>query len=384
MLDEAAYAELDARLAPLDAESRLRSAGEQYARQPIHTLVVPADLFGPGVLREYGRLVRRTVAELGPLPFEPEIIARVLDKLDQEPVEDLRIDFADGYGVRDDDEEDAAARRTAQALRPGDRPPFLGLRCKSLDGATRRRAVRTLDVFLDALESPPPGFVMTVPKVSTVEQVDALVVLCGRLEAAHGLAEHSLRFELQVETPTAVIGPDGVATVARLIHAAAGRCAGLLYGTEQYSTAVGVAAEYASLDHPTAEHAKAVLQVVAAGAEVRLAEATPQILPVGDAAAVQAAWAVHAQQVRRSLLRGIYHGWDQHPALLPSRFGATYTFFRQAGPSAVDRLGRDLARPGSGRAGDNPGPGPVPAPRAGLRCLDDTSLGLDRSTLEKL
>jgi hypothetical protein len=123
---------------------------------------------------------------------------------------------------------------------------------------------------------------------------------------------------------------------------------------------------------------------VAAGAEVRLAEATPQVLPVGDAAAVQAAWKGHAHQVRRSLLRGIYHGWDQHPALLPSRFGATFTFFRQAAPAAVDRLGRHLARPGTAEPATT---------RAlarfllrGLDCgaLDDTSPGLDRSTLEKL
>src|SRR5262245_39866813 len=151
MLDETAYEELDARLAPVDAELRRRYPGEPYARQPVHTLSVPADLFGPGVLREYGRLVRRSIAEHGPLPFEPEIIARVLDKLDREPVEDLRIDFADGYGVRDDTEEDAAARSTANALRSGDCPPFFGLRCKSLDGPTRRRAVRTIDLFLDSL-----------------------------------------------------------------------------------------------------------------------------------------------------------------------------------------------------------------------------------------
>ena len=105
------------------------------------------------------------------------------------------------------------------------------------EGATRRRAIRTLDVFLDALGPPPDGFV-TLPKVSAVEQVAAMVVLCGRLEKAHGLAAGALRFEVQVETPPAVLGADGTATVARLIHAAEGRCTGLHYGTYDYS-AVG-------------------------------------------------------------------------------------------------------------------------------------------------
>jgi citrate lyase beta subunit len=382
MLDEKAYAELDVRLAPVDAELRRRYPSEPYARQPVHTLSVPADLFGPGVLREYGRLVRRTVAEHGPLPFEPEIIARVLNKLDREPVEDLRIDFADGYGVRDDAEEDAAARSTANALRSSDCPPFVGLRCKSLAGPTRRRAVRTLDVFLDALGPPPPGFVITLPKVSTAEQVEAMIILCGQLEFAHGLPEGSLRFEVQVETPAAILGADGVATVALLIRAAAGRCVGLHYGAREYSVGVGIAAGFASLDHPAADHARAVLQVAAAGTGIRLSDGSSQVVPAGDTAAVQTAWLVHARLVRRSLERGFYQGWDLHPALLPTRFGATYAFFRQAAPAAADQLGRHLSRPRTAE------PATTRALAGfllrGLDCgaLDESSLEFDRSTLE--
>jgi uncharacterized protein DUF6986 len=382
MLDETAYVELDARLAPVDAELRRLYPGEPYARQPIHTLSVPADLFGPGVLREYGRLLRRTVAEHGPLPFEPEIIARVLDKLDREPVEDLRIDFADGYGVRDDAEEDATARSTANALRSRDCPPFLGLRCKSLEGPTRRRAARTLDVFLDALGPPPPGFVITLPKVSTAEQVEAMAILCGQLEVAHGLPDESLHFEAQIETPPAILGTDGVATVARLIRAAPGRCVGLVYGTQRYSEGVDVAAEFAGLDHPAADHAKAVLQVAVAGTGMRLSDGSSQVLPVGNTAAVRAAWEAHARHVRRSLQHGFYQGWDPHPSLLPTRFGATYAFFQQAAPTAADRLGRHLSRPGTAEPATT---------RAlarfllrGLDCgaLDESTIEFDRSTLE--
>jgi citrate lyase beta subunit len=384
MLDETPYAELDARLALVDAELHRRNSGEPYARQPVHTLSVPADLFGPGVLREYGRLVRRTVAEHGPLPFEPEIIARVLEKLDREPVEDVRIDFADGYGVRDDAEEDAAARSTANALRSGDCPPFFGLRCKSLEEPTRRRAVRTLDVFLEALGPPGPGFLITLPKVSVAEQVQAMAILCGQLEVAHGLPVRSLQFEIQVETPSAILGADGVATVALLIRAAAGRCVGLLCDTQEYSTGVGIAAEFASHDHPASHYAKAVSQAAAAGTGIRLSDGPAPVLPVGDTAAVQAAWEVHARIVRQSLERGFYQGWDTHPALLPSRFGATYAFFQQVAPAAANRLGRHLARPGTADPATT---------RAlarlllrGLDCgaLDESSLEFDRSTLEKL
>ena len=249
--------------------------------------------------------------------------------------------------MRDDAEEDASAHAAA-AVAGGERPALVGLRCKSLEAATRRRAVRTLDVFLEALGPLPPGFVITLPKVSVPAQVEAMVVLCGRLEKAHGLTDGALRFEVQIETPPAILGADGTATVAHLITAAQGRCSGLHYGTYDYSASVGIAAEYQSLEHPAADHAKAVLQVAAAGTGVRLSDGSTNVLPVGDTASVRAAWDLHARLVRRSLERRYYQGWDLHPAQLPTRFGATYTFFREAAPTALDRLGRYLSRRSAG------------------------------------
>ena len=38
--------------------------------------------------------------------------------------------------------------------------------------------------------------------------------------------------------------------------------------------------------------------------------------------AVHAAWRLHADDVRHSLVNGFYQGWDLHPAQLPSRYGA--------------------------------------------------------------
>ncbi len=71
-------------------------------------------------------------------------------KLAREPVEDLRIDFEDGYGSHPDDVEDAAAQAAASALAQsiaaGDAPPFFGIRFKSLEAPTRRRGLRTLDL----------------------------------------------------------------------------------------------------------------------------------------------------------------------------------------------------------------------------------------------
>jgi hypothetical protein len=123
-----------------------------------------------------------------------------------------------------------------------------------------------------------------------------------------------------------------------MVHASSGRCTGLHYGTYDYSASLGIAAAYQSMEHPAADHAKAVLQVAAAGTGVRLSDGSTNRLPVGSTEQVRAAWALHAALVRRSLERGFYQGWDLHPAQLPTRFAATYGFFREGLPEAGERL----------------------------------------------
>ena len=132
---------------------------------------------------------------------------------------------------------------------------------QALTTAERRRALRTIELVLDA--GAIDGFVFTVPKLRAAEQVTAAVWLCEALEAAHGLTDHTLRFELQIESPQAVLGPDGTATLARAIQLADGRCSGLHYGTYDYSAACGIAPQHQALDHPVADHAKSVMQAAA-------------------------------------------------------------------------------------------------------------------------
>jgi hypothetical protein len=71
---------------------------------------------------------------------------------------------------------------------------------------------------------------------------------------------------------------------------------------------------------------------------------------VGSTEDVRAAWALHAGLVRRSLERGFYQGWDMHPAHLPTRYAATYAFFRDGRDTAVTRLRRYLDRQSGGIA----------------------------------
>jgi citrate lyase beta subunit len=171
-----------------------------------------------------------------------------------------------------------------------------------------------------------------------------MVECCEFLESRHDLPAGQLRFEIQVETPQAILGPDGTSLVAPMITAAAGRCVGLHYGTYDYSASLGIAAAFQSMAHPAADHAKAVMQVAAAETGIAVSDGSSNVLPVGDTAAVRAAWQLHAGLVRRSLERGFYQGWDLHPAQLVSRYAATFRFFTDGLAAAQARLAAYQAR----------------------------------------
>jgi citrate lyase beta subunit len=349
--------ELDRRLASADAALAGQYAGDRGVRQPVHTVYVPADRYDAGTVPAWRASAQEALAAYGSSAEElaavtgmadhlvRDVYPRVQAKLTDEPIEDLRIDFEDGFGQRPDEQEDDAAVSAAHALadsvRTGTAAPFNGIRFKSFEAPTRRRGLRTLDLFVGALAAAgglTEGFVVTLPKVTSVDQVAAMVLACERIEQAHGLAQGSLRFEIQVETPQSILGADGTVLVARMIHASAGRCTSLHYGTYDYSASCGIAAAYQSMEHPAADHAKAVMQVAAAGTGVHLSDGSTNVLPVGGRDAVHPAWRLHTRLVRRSLERGFYQGWDLHPAQLPTRYLATYGFYREGLPAAAARL----------------------------------------------
>jgi citrate lyase beta subunit len=332
--------ELDERLAQADAALTAGYPGERPGRQPVHTVYVPADRYDVGLVPAYGRTALKAVDEhvdaFAELVGDDDIVARVRAKLASEPVEDLRIDFEDGYLGKSDDDETADVERSARALaesqQTGGAAPFGGIRMKCFESHTRRRAIRTLTSYVATLVSSGgslDGWVVTLPKVTSVDQVEAMLHVAETLD---------LRFELQIETPQSILGPDGTALVARMVHAGGERLTGLHYGTYDYSAFTGIAAAYQSLEHPVADHAKLVMQAAAAGTGVRLSDGSTNILPIGDADAVVGAWRNHHRLVRRSLEHGYYQGWDLHPAQLPTRYAATYAFYREGLGRALDRL----------------------------------------------
>ncbi|GAB3320771.1 aldolase/citrate lyase family protein [Geodermatophilus aquaeductus] len=351
-LGEDVYAELDRRLAPVDAARTAAYPGERPGRQPVHTCYVPADAVVPGLAAAWGAAALAALDEHGlpDLGYDAGLLAQVLPrvraKLADEPVEDLRVDAEDGYRGRPEAEDGdvvRAAEAVAADLAAGTAPPSVGIRAKSLEGPTRRRGVRSLDLFLSSVRA--KTAVVTLPKVTDVEQVRAFLPVLDALEDAHGVA---LDLELQVETPQAVLGADGAVTLARMVHAAGPRLTGLHHGTYDYSAALGIAAAHQSSDHPALDLAKQLMQVAVAGTGARAVDGSTNLLPVGPREQVHTGWRVHAGLVRRALERGLYQGWDLHPAQLVTRYVATYAFFRGALPAAAARLTAYVERADAG------------------------------------
>ncbi|WAZ19768.1 HpcH/HpaI aldolase/citrate lyase family protein [Streptomyces cinnabarinus] len=348
--------EISASLAPVDAELERRYPGDPGTRQPVHTVYVPGDAFAADTIRSWGDRALAALDEHAPdaasfaavlglsdALAEP-VHARVRAKLEREPVEDLRVDFEDGYQGRDEDGDAArAARLIAEAYANGTAAPYMGIRMKCMEAPVRDRGIRTLDIFLTGLMEAgglPDGLVLTLPKVTYPEQVTAMVRLLEAFEKARGLEPGRLGFEIQIETSQSILAADGTATVARLIQAAEGRATGLHYGTFDYSACLGVSAAYQASDHPAADHAKAIMQVAAAGTGVRVSDGSTNVLPVGTTEKVHDAWRLHYGLTRRALARAYYQGWDMHPGHIPTRYAAVFAFYREGFEQAAARLAR--------------------------------------------
>jgi hypothetical protein len=194
--------------------------------------------------------------------------------------------------------------------------------------------------------------VITLPKVTIPEQSSALADLFDLLEPALGLPAGSLRFEIMIETPQAVLDADGRSPLPHLAAAARGRCVAAHFGTYDYTAACNIMAEHQSMLHPVCDFARHMMKVAYAGTGLWISDGSTNILPVPphqsetltptqrdeNRAAVHRAWRLHAAHVRNSLVNGFYQGWDLHPAQLVTRYASLYAFFLEGFDAAADRL----------------------------------------------
>ena len=176
------------------------------------------------------------------------------------------------------------AARLADALAAGAAPAFMGLRFKCFEAPTRRRGLRTLDLFLSSFWRSgelPDGLVLTFPRSPPWARSRPWSPPARLEESTAGLPAGRLGFEVQVETPQLILGPDGTSPVAAAARRP-GRISGLHYGTYDYSASLQISAEYQSMEHPVADFAKEVMQLAVAGTGIRLSDGSTNIIPVGD------------------------------------------------------------------------------------------------------
>ncbi|MFC4529636.1 DUF6986 family protein [Sphaerisporangium dianthi] len=372
------------------AEQARRYPGPGAAWQPVHTVYVPADRFDAQTVRAWGEealdLLERHLPDgaalssvFGPFPAETpgppaeapgtsagasgtaagasgtaagaaepstgasgtsagasgtaeDVRRRVARKLAREPVEDLRVDFEDGYGARTDAEEDGHAVRAAEAIAAmhagGTLPRRWGLRVKSFADGNPARSLRTLDGFLTEIVARagglPGGFTVTFPKVLMEDYLGQFAASLASLEEGLGLRAGTLRFEMQVEAPQTVLF---LARSPDLVAALDGRLAAAHFGVFDYTAACGLPPAEQRLDHPVCDHAREVMRVALAGTGVELSDGSLAASPAsGSTEDVHALWRTHAAMVRHSLRHGFYQGWDMHPSHLVARYVTVYGF----------------------------------------------------------
>src|SRR6266705_1667654 len=164
-------------------------AGETGGRQPVHTVYGGAHLFKSDSAPRLGRVAERAMAEYAP---DFIIFAQTLGLPDVDQLPDV-LSYAQDLKAQLASNPDAAREehRAAWLAHTGGRLPN--------------------------------NFVVTLPKITTPEQVSALADLFDLLEKQTGLAPGSLQMEMMIETTQSIIRSDGRINLPLLLHAARGR-----------------------------------------------------------------------------------------------------------------------------------------------------------------
>ena len=366
--------ELANRAASVDAVS---ASPKHPFHQPVHVLYGGAHLFTEKTFEKIASLAKDAFKFAVPNAatlkarcgegwtdaFTNDVFTRVGAKIASHPLEDYRIDFEDGYGVRSDEEEDAHAVSAARVLlstaHGNYAPQNIGLRIKPLSSGSMRRSLKTLTLFVESLSqhrqqhhTVPKHLIVTLPKVTNAEQVATLVEILDAYEKDLHLGHGFFSVELIIESPEAFLGRDGSIPLASFIHSAAGRCRSLHFGVYDFTSSLGIGSAGQSIDHLACDFARIWIQIGAALAPhlvvsdgiISRLPLLPKELTEESKRQFDASWLYNYQQMMRSLTNGYYQGWDLHPCQLPIRHIANHVFVLREFEGAVNRLRAFLAK----------------------------------------
>lgn len=373
-LSEKNLKEIYQKISKGNKEYRKVYPGESLERQPVTTVYGGAQLFKSNTTVRIGELALKAYKEYIPNAnvlaailgwnqkddLNEVIYEKIEEKLKREAVEDFRIDFEDGFGIRPDKEEDETAVNCANEVWKGMQEntlsPFIGIRIKTLSDELKGRALRTLDIFITTLVSQagkklPENFVVTLPKITSEKQVEAFIEALEILEKKLKMKKGSIKMEIMVETPQSIFGADGKTALIGFIKACKGRCKAAHFGVYDYTASLDITAKLQAMDHTVCDFARHVMKVTLAGTGVWLSDGATNVMPVGphrgdlteaqrqeNIDIVNKAWKLGYDHIMHSLNQGFYQGWDLHPAQMPIRYAACYKFFLDGLESASVRL----------------------------------------------
>ena len=377
--------------------------GNSLRRQPVQTFYEGAHLFKAESAKNIGQLANKSLTDFAPdfvsfanalglkdaesLPdnnveidallteiqnngIDPKnsavwlawrVYAQVKRKLEREAVEDLRLDYEDGFGIHPDEKEDAVAVQGAKEVADGMKqnilPPFIGIRIKPFNSEFVERSVRTLNIFVSTLLEEiggvlPDNFIVTLPKVEIPEQAAALVKVFEVLEADSVLNSGELKMEIMIETTQSVFNADGEVTARKIANAAGNRCVGAHVGTYDYTASCDLIAAYQTMDNEVCDFARQVMKVAFGGSGIFLSDGATNIIPLAphqgenlsalqiseNLENVHRSWKLSYGHIRHSLANAFYQGWDLHPAQLPVRYAANAAFFLEQLQVTTGRL----------------------------------------------
>lgn len=281
--------------------------------------------------------------------------ADLKQRLSERPVDDYRIDFEDGFGLRSEQDEHDAARASgtelAQCLSMRQSLSLRRVGLRTRGWSHPERLAQTLQTFTEALGTADFGnvdFVVTLPKVSSTAQVARFADLLTEREYALGWPEGHIGIELLVEHPQALKSDE----LSTWVHTAGTRLRGLHLGAYDLLAELGVPHTAATLAHPYCNAARTAMRVACVGTSVDTVDGVTLMVPVephrsealsneeksANQRAMHDSWSQHARDITRGISLGFYQGWDVHPAQLVSRHGANLNYFGQAAPEAQKRV----------------------------------------------
>lgn len=333
-------------------------------RQPVHTLYGGAHLFKINTVQKMCVLARKSFNDYADtseklasaLGWDKKdklnklIHTKISLKLESEAVEDYRIDFEDGFGIRTDREEnqtaEIAAREFANAMKENLLPEFSGIRIKSLSEEVKLRAVKTLEIFLTTLTEKsggkiPDNFIITLPKVNSTGQIKVFVKILEQLENKLKIKNGKLKFEIMFETPQSVFDRKGRINIVPMIKASKGRMKAIHLGIYDLSLACEISPKYQTYINPLSDFVRQILVISAAGTRINISDGATNIIPSEthkgitltekqkkeNSEVIHSAWKTAYENIFHSLKCGIYQGWDLHPSQIPVRYAAVYRFF---------------------------------------------------------